>query len=203
MDGLLVVAALVILAIPVAIVALLIGQSGLRTRVNAAEDKISALQAALRDAGKGEAPATKAVPEPTPEAKTAKVAEEPAGQAAIKAPPVPKTPPAAIAQSAPPPVVRSEPRPPSPIAKALSDFGPWLQENWFYAVSAASLALAGIFLVQYGMENGLLPPRARVTAALAFGGALIGVGEFIRRRFGDGAQSATAYLPSVFRQYTH
>lgn len=39
MDGLLVVAALVILAIPVAIVALLIGQSGLRTRLSAAEKK--------------------------------------------------------------------------------------------------------------------------------------------------------------------
>ena len=48
------------------------------------------------------------------------------------------------------------------------------------------------------MENGLLPPRARVAAALAFGAGLIGVGEYIRRRFGDGAQSATAYLPSVF-----
>ena len=103
-----------------------------------------------------------------------------------------------MAQSVPPPVARAEPRPQSPIAKALAEFGPWLQENWFYAVSAASLALAGIFLVQYGMENGLLPPRARVAAALAFGAGLIGVGEYIRRRFGDGAQSATAYLPSVF-----
>ena len=31
-----------------------------------------------------------------------------------------------------------------------------------------SLALAGIFLVQYGVENGLLPPTARVIAALVF-----------------------------------
>lgn len=198
MDGLLVVAALVILAIPVAIVALLIGQSGLRTRLSAAEKKIFALQAALYETGKGETVASKAVLEPAPGVKISKAAEEAADQPTAKAPPLPKAQPVAIAQSAPPPVARSEPRPPSPIAKALSDFGPWLQENWFYAVSAASLALAGIFLVQYGMENGLLPPRARVAAALAFGGALIGVGEFVRRRFGDGTQSATAYLPSVF-----
>lgn len=74
----------------------------------------------------------------------------------------------------------------------------WLSDNWFYAVSAVSLALAGLFLVQYGMENGLLPPAARVASALGFGAALVGVGEYIRRRFGDAADSTTAYLPSVF-----
>ena len=74
----------------------------------------------------------------------------------------------------------------------------WLSENWFYAVSAVSLALAGLFLVQYGMENGLLPPAARVASALGFGAALIGAGEYIRRRFGEAEDSATAYLPSVF-----
>jgi uncharacterized membrane protein len=74
----------------------------------------------------------------------------------------------------------------------------WLSENWFYAVSAVSLALAGLFLVQYGVETGLLPPAARVASALAFGAALIGVGEFIRRRFGEAEDSTTVYLPSVF-----
>ena len=198
MDGLLVFAALVILAIPLSIVALFIGQSGLRTRLNAAEEKISALQNALRNAGKVEQTLPEESKEPVAKSETVEVAEEPVALPAAKAPPVPQTPPAAVAQRASAPVVQSAPRPPSPIAKALADFGPWLQENWFYAVSAASLALAGIFLVQYGMENGLLPPRARVAAALAFGAALIGVGEFIRRRFGDGVQSVTAYLPSVF-----
>jgi len=74
----------------------------------------------------------------------------------------------------------------------------WLSENWFYAVSAVSLALAGLFLVQYGMENGMLPPAARVASALAFGLGLIGAGEYIRRRFGEAEDSTTAYLPSVF-----
>ena len=74
----------------------------------------------------------------------------------------------------------------------------WIAANWFYVVSALSLALAGLFLVQYGVENGLLPPAARVLAAMGFGGALIGAGEWIRRRFGDGPDTTTAYLPSVF-----
>ncbi len=73
----------------------------------------------------------------------------------------------------------------------------WLRENWFYAVAALSLALSGIFLVQYGIETGLLSPAARVASALGFGFVLIGAGEWIRRRFGDAVSSSTAYLPSV------
>jgi len=72
----------------------------------------------------------------------------------------------------------------------------WLGDNWFYAISAISLA--GLFLAQYGMENVLLPPAARAASALVFGVALIVAGEFIRRRFGAAEDSATAYLPSVF-----
>ncbi len=72
----------------------------------------------------------------------------------------------------------------------------WLTANWFYAVSALSLALAGIFLVQYGIENGYLTPAMRVVAALALGAALIAGGEWIRRRHGD--KEAVAYLPDTF-----
>ncbi len=79
-----------------------------------------------------------------------------------------------------------------------SAFLRWIRENWFYAVSAASLGLAGIFFVQYGIENGLLPPAARVAAAAIFGLALIGAAEFIRRRSGDHEGVNTAYIPSVF-----
>ena len=77
-------------------------------------------------------------------------------------------------------------------------FSAWMQRNWIYVVSAASLALAGVFLVQYSVQNGLLPPAARVIAAYVFGAALVGAGEWLRRRAGDGDGSDTAYLPSVF-----
>lgn len=95
--------------------------------------------------------------------------------------------PAQAAPSAPP-------RGPDPITRLVG----WLRLNWVYAVSAASLALAGIFLVQYGIENGLLPPWLRVTAAIGFGGCLIAAGEWLRRRHGDSEAVSTAYLPSVF-----
>ena len=74
----------------------------------------------------------------------------------------------------------------------------FLRENWVYAISALSLALAGVFLVQYGVENGLLPPAARVVAALVFGTALIAAGEWVRRRSGDEGETSTIYLTSVF-----
>jgi uncharacterized membrane protein len=73
----------------------------------------------------------------------------------------------------------------------------WLQANWFLAVAALSMALAGVFFVQYGIENGYLTPFWRVMGALALGVALIAAGEWIRRRAGD-ADSHAAYLPSTF-----
>ncbi len=74
----------------------------------------------------------------------------------------------------------------------------WLQTNWIYAVSAVSLALAGLFLVEYGIEIGLLTPAVRVFAGLLLGTGFIFGGEYIRRRWGDRPDVATAFLPSVF-----
>ena len=88
--------------------------------------------------------------------------------------------------------------PPKATAARASALGDWLMANWIYAVSALSLAFAGVFFVQYGVEHGLLPPGLRVLAALAFGAVLVGAGEVIRRRSGDGPGATTAYLPSTF-----
>lgn len=78
----------------------------------------------------------------------------------------------------------------------------WLRENWVLAIAAASLALAGVFMVQYGIENGVLTPFWRVMGALGFGAALIAGGEYIRRRAGNDMQDgdavgATEFLPST------
>jgi uncharacterized membrane protein len=96
------------------------------------------------------------------------------------------------------------PRPEQPATPAAYVFKPglidnitgWLRENWVLAIAAASLALAGVFMVQYGVEKGLLTPFWRVMGALGFGTALIAGGEFIRRRAGD-EDGATRYLPST------
>ncbi len=74
----------------------------------------------------------------------------------------------------------------------------WAKNNWVYVISAISLALAGIFFVQYGMEKGLLPPAVRILCGLLFGAGLIVAGEWVRRRYGDEGETSTVHLPSVF-----
>lgn len=104
-----------------------------------------------------------------------------------------------VARDRPVPPLPPQP-PPSPpvLAGRIAALVGWLVANWVYAVAAVSLIFAGVYLVQYGAERGLLPPGARVLAALALGLALIGAGEVIRRRWGDGADRSTAYLSSTF-----
>jgi uncharacterized membrane protein len=200
MDILGVLAVLAVLALPVTVIVLVVSVSRLKRRVALLELAIGARGAAMPPA----AP-------PMAEAAPAAAAQAPAGIAPAVAPepeealPPQESPIAARTRDpwgsgstertetdAPTP-------PPSPRGPSAAErFGDWLKLNWVYAVSALSLALAGIFFVQYGIENGLLPPAARVAAAILFGLALIGAGDWLRRRWGDREEDATAYLPSTF-----
>ncbi|MEX0276669.1 MAG: DUF2339 domain-containing protein [Ruegeria sp.] len=180
METLFALVGLIVLAIPISIVVLFIGFSRMRRRIEHLERRLVELHGA------------ETAPPESPEAKQARPAKPGPWAAKKQAEKPAQVEPSDVPQ---PPVSRSE-------QKVKSDwiavFSAWLRENWFYAVSAVSLALAGIFLVQYGVENGLLPPSARVIAALVFGGFLIFAGEVVRRRFGDDETTATAYIPSVF-----
>ncbi|MEO0668927.1 MAG: DUF2339 domain-containing protein [Pseudomonadota bacterium] len=189
MEGLLVLLGLVLLAIPVAVLYLLISHSSLKGRVAALEREIAALMADAR---------TRPAPPATPPADVEAV--KPRADVARPETPKPAEPAAAKVIAARRKEARTSPKPPpEPTGPGLGErLFKWLAVNWFYVVSALSLALAGLFLVQYGVENGYLPPTARVLAALVFGAALIGAGEVIRRRFGDAVDATTAYLPSVF-----
>ena len=196
MEGLLVLLGLVVLAIPIAVVYLLIAQSGLRKRIGHLEGDIARLmagQTAPKSTTDVAAPKpaenVSEAPDPTPEPVPSKDQE-----VVIVTPDGAHPQPAAARVVAARKAAAKEPSGPNRVDMLLR----WIAANWFYVVSALSLALAGLFLVQYGVENGLLPPAARVLAAMGFGGALIGAGEWIRRRFGDGPDTTTAYLPSVF-----
>ena len=61
-----------------------------------------------------------------------------------------------------------------------------LEENiaskWFVWVGAAAIALAGIFLVKYIAEQGIITPTVRMIMAFAIGTALAFGGEWVRRR---------------------
>jgi len=196
-------AVLVVLAIPVGVIVLFVQMGGVKQRLQVAEAQLKAAQARL-DAVELRAasgpvvavavetvaePGVRPEPEPAPETVPVTVAE-----------PVPEELIAAVGpwQAAEAPVVAAPLPPPVPRAPdVLERFGAWLRENWVYAVSGVSLALAGVFLVQYGAERGLLPPGLRVLAALGFGAALVAAGEWVRRRYGDAEGVATAYLPSL------
>ncbi|OYX42541.1 MAG: hypothetical protein B7Z02_11935 [Rhodobacterales bacterium 32-67-9] len=194
------IAVLAALAIPVLLIVALVAVSGLKRRVAELERAAKAQAAAIRS---------------LQEAPRAPLAEAPPIPGAAPAEPVRGAEAVTEAQVlpeavAPPDVAApgpwSSPAPEAPTSRPVpvrrtartSALGDWLKVNWVFAVSALSLALAGIFFVQYGIENGLLPPAARVAAAILFGGALIGAGEWLRRRWGDRDSDPTANLPSTF-----
>ncbi len=219
-EGLFALAAFVALALPVVVVWLLVAVGRLKRRVEVLEHGIAEQDRALGDLrqtlrARAEVPAV-AAPEAAPAAAPAPEAPQvPRPEAPTPEAPAPEAPasarpaggmPAAAEVSGPwanlPPQAPPPSPPPLPAASApaprVSALADWLKANWVFAVSALSLALAGIFFVQYGIENGLLPPAARVAAAILFGLLLIAAGELVRRRWGDGEGDPGAYLPSTF-----
>lgn len=201
MDGLILLAMLTVLAIPVSIIVLFVQVARLKTRLTGLEADLAQAWKAKTDA----ATQSSAIPQSAP----LSAPPHPEQDQPDRAPPDPlaaavEKPDDLVAAVGPwqrIPTASTEPDQDRPLVLHSDRFaalGRWLRDNWVYAVSAASLALAGIFFVQYGVERGLLPPGLRVLAALAFGAALIAAGEWLRRRHGDEGAGATAFLPSVF-----
>ncbi|WOX04921.1 DUF2339 domain-containing protein [Microbulbifer pacificus] len=59
-----------------------------------------------------------------------------------------------------------------------------VQQNWMVWLGGACVALSGIFLARYGIEQGLLGPRVRVALGLITALALYIASEVLRRRTG-------------------
>ena len=93
--------------------------------------------------------------------------------------------------------------PPIPAAAQPAPSRPGFEEKlgsrWAVWVGGVALALGGIFLVRYSIEQNLLTPQTRITLGILFALALIGAGEWMRRRersFGlPGIPSA--HVPSI------
>ncbi|MBU2980998.1 DUF2339 domain-containing protein [Lentibacter algarum] len=200
MDELVLIAVLFGLLIVIGVPYALIAIAGLKARLSRLEKEHYALSKRVREAATEQAPKAKAAKAKPPTAKAASKPEIPAVTPPPKAQKAPKAQPiAASAQDAAPKASRA-PEPPEAFVLGASQFerfGKWMRENWVLAVAAASLALAGVFMVQYGIEHGVLSPFWRVMAALGFGAALIAAGEVLRRRFGDETEGSTRYLPST------
>ncbi len=199
MDEMLILLGLVALAIPVAVVVLIIKVMRLRGRLARLEARVRVVErAAATEVARPQSPP----PVPSPETVFEAVIKAPDSSAAqpVAPPPLPEMTPGPwdLAEAR---LAESDNAKDGPVvlnAARASALGNWLKANWIYAISALSLAFAGVFFVQYGVENGLLPPTARVIMAMLFGAALVTAGEVIRRRSGDAAKLTTAYLPSTF-----
>jgi uncharacterized membrane protein len=67
------------------------------------------------------------------------------------------------------------PRPAASLEEAIGT-------RWVVYVGGIALALGGLLLVRFAIEQGLFGPAARVLLGIAFAAALTGAGEFLRRR---------------------
>lgn len=197
MEFLAVLAVIVVIGVPVSVVVLIVQVLRLRDRVAALEGAIAGVRAGLPDAAETAtaAPASAVSGAEAGGDAAAGPAEAGAPGPWAMAATQPSGPEAAV-----PPDAAPEPEPAGGPSQGmvLARWLGWATANWFYLVSALSLGLAGVFLVQYGIENGLLSPAMRVSAAIALGLGLMAAGEVLRRRGGDTGPGATAQLPSTF-----
>lgn len=192
MDVFFVVLGLLLLAFPIMAIAALVKTIGIREQLRQVEVRLSALERGATAPTPGmpeeHTPAFSAPAMPPP---TEPAAARPAEPAAASEPePVI----AASSPVAPPP----PPAPTRPAAPAMS-FEERLGTQWAVWVGGLALALGGIFLVRYSIEQGLLGPSVRVTLGALLAAALIGTGEWARRseRLAGISGLPTAHIPSI------
>jgi uncharacterized membrane protein len=154
-----------------------------RGRMDRMERTLRALQAELR--------ALRAFPPAPPQAAPAEARMEPAETpepapeiSAFPGEPLQENPP----QAAEPQHVAPAPRPAASLEEAIGT-------RWVVYVGGIALALGGLLLVRFAIEQGLFGPAARVLLGLAFAAALTGAGEFLRRR--DKIAGETTPTPAV------
>ncbi|MBK5959578.1 hypothetical protein CCR97_15390 [Rhodoplanes elegans] len=163
------------------------------------------------DAG---APAAEPVAEPSPpsppEATGTKAPDETAAAAAPPQTPVPPVPPRPVPPSSVPPVRTAAatgavaPPPasaPAPVSAPEPErgFEERFGTQWVVWIGGVALALGGIFMVRYSIEQGLLGPGVRVTLGALLAAALVAAGEWTRRnevRLGAVAVPS-AHVPSI------
>ncbi|MDA9497221.1 DUF2339 domain-containing protein [Bradyrhizobium sp. CCBAU 11357] len=115
-------------------------------------------------------------------------AEATATSAAAEPPPL-----APEAETTPPPLVTEEISPPPlepstgadappPVPEAAPGFEERLGTRWVVWIGGLALALGGFFMVRYSIEAGLLGPGVRVFLGGLFAAALLGAGEWTRRK---------------------
>jgi uncharacterized membrane protein len=204
-DGLISLALLIILGLPLAGIISIVFAFMARSRLAAIETRLAALETVRSDrmvvqslearlnaleAGRTAAgSAASTTDQPLPADGGPPRADGPRGAGVPRGPPpsagaAPGLPPStgnAGAAARPPvsvPPVALPRVPPSVLPDLEERFG----TRWVVLAGGLALALGGIFLVRYSIEQGWIGPAFRVALGALLGGALIAVGERLRRR---------------------
>ena len=160
MDGLFVLVVLLLLAVPVIGIVALIRSITDRNLLRQLDSRMKALERAQVTAGA--APSATVQPAPAP---------------IVAAPPQPSLPPEP--PSPPPASVPLSPPPPSTPQKI--GFEEKFGTRWVVWVGGVALALGGIFLVRYTIQQGLIGPGVRIFLGALLALSLVAVGEWSRR----------------------
>jgi uncharacterized membrane protein len=200
METLFVLLALLVLALPIIAIVALVKAVGLGAEMRRVEARLAALERGAAASAPSAASTQKpAAPAPTPTSPPAPAVEplaepvapteaEPpiAAASPIAPPPSPPTPPPATAAAA------------APAAPAMS-FEERLGTQWAVWVGGIAVALGGIFLVRYSIEQGLLGPGVRIALGALLAAALVVAGEWARRteRLSGLSSLPTAYFPGI------
>jgi uncharacterized membrane protein len=174
---------LVLLAFPVMAIVALIRANEARGLLRRLDSKVAALEHGL-------APAA-ALPAQPP-AELAPASPQAAAPAAPPPPAPPPTPPSASVPPAPPRSAATPP--PAPVG-----FEERVGTRWVVWIGGAALALGGIFLVRYSIEQGLIGPGVRVMLGALLALILVAAGEWTRRAENLSGLPGlpTAHIPSI------
>ena len=172
---------LFVLALPIISILALVTTLKLRGGVRQLQMRVAALEASRP-------------PTPTVAVRPSPIAEPTAKE---PSPAMETLPPEPAAPIAPPAA------PPGPVKPPPAVAAPTLEERfgtqWVVWIGGLALALGGIFLVRYTVEQGLLGPGVRIVLAAIFAGLLIAAGEWARRNeIASGITAIpTRHIPSI------
>jgi uncharacterized membrane protein len=192
------VALVLLLGVPIAAIVALAKSAALGARLRAFEFRLAALERAVTASAHEAAATAQPSAPPTPEAETSLSTPEPPPTEHEPAapPPAPEPVPAATSPIAPEPAApRAQAAPAAPTMSLEERLG----TQWAVWVGGLAVALGGIFLVRYSIEQGLVGPGVRVTLGALLALALVVAGEWARRseRLAGMSGLPTAHIPSI------
>ncbi|HRX36254.1 MAG TPA: DUF2339 domain-containing protein, partial [Aestuariivirga sp.] len=98
------------------------------------------------------------------------------------------------APAAGPPEFSPPPAPP-PAPARRGDMEQALASRWFVWIGGIAIAIGGLLFVKYAYDNNLIPPSVQIILGLIAAAALVGAGEFARRKSAD--VNGPNYVPAA------